>query len=156
ALRAQRLNYRVVGGQAFFDRKEVKDAIAYLKLALQPRDEISLRRVINYPARGIGATTLERLASHAREHGVTLLDACGQTRPTSLCDAAPIPDGAPVEDLAGKARASVTAFCDLIDRGRALLGSSGSLRAAAKEFLEATGLPDDLRAASSSAIQAQR
>jgi len=157
AMRAQRLNYRVVGGQSFFDRKEVKDAIAYLKLALSPRDEISLRRVINYPARGIGAQTVERLAQHAQQHKVTLFDACVQARETSLFDAAPPPaDGVPVEDLASKSRGAVTAFCDLIDKGRALLGSRTGLKAAAKEFLEAAGLPDELRGAAGSPMQAQR
>jgi DNA helicase-2/ATP-dependent DNA helicase PcrA len=156
AMRTQRLNYRVVGGQAFFDRKEVKDAIAYLKLALSPRDEISLRRVINYPARGIGATTLERLAAHSRDHQLTLWDACTRARTHSLFDAVPVPEGAPVEDLAGKARQAVTGFVDLIEKGRALLGSPGSLRAAAKEFLTAAGIEDDIRGSGASAIQAQR
>jgi len=157
ALRAQRLNYRVVGGQAFFDRKEVKDAIAYLKLVLNPRDEISLRRVINYPARGIGATTVERLGAHARQHGTTFWDACAQARTSSLFDVAPPSvGGAPVEDLGGKPRAAVTAFVELIERGRSLLGGSGSLRDHAREFLDATGIPDDIRGASASGIQAER
>ncbi len=156
ALRMQRLNYRVVGGQSFFDRKEVKDAIAYLKLALSPRDEISLRRVINYPARGIGATTLDRLAGHARERGITLFDACMHARATSLFDATPQPSGAPIEDVGGKPQQAVTAFCDLIDRGRSLLASKTNLKSAAREFLEAAGLSDDLRGAAASPIQAQR
>jgi DNA helicase-2/ATP-dependent DNA helicase PcrA len=65
ALREQGIGHRVVGGAQFFERKEVKDVLAYLKLALNPADEISLRRVINYPARGIGEATLEKLAMHA-------------------------------------------------------------------------------------------
>jgi superfamily I DNA/RNA helicase len=65
ALREQGIVHRVVGGAQFFERKEVKDVLAYIKLALNPHDEISLRRVVNYPARGIGDTTLDRLASHA-------------------------------------------------------------------------------------------
>ncbi len=73
ALRTQRLPYRMIGGQAFFERKEVKDAIAYLKAALHPRDEISLWRIVNYPARGIGDTTLERCAERAAQRGTTLL-----------------------------------------------------------------------------------
>ena len=155
ALREQRLSYRVIGGQSYFDRKEIKDAIAYLKVALQPRDEISLRRVINYPARGIGATTVERLAAHAKQHEGTLFDACMQARTVSLFDGIPQPSGAPVEDLAGKSRQAVTGFVELIDRGRSLLASGRNLKNAAREFLEAAGLPDDLRA-SGSPLQAER
>jgi DNA helicase-2/ATP-dependent DNA helicase PcrA len=65
ALREQGVTHRVVGGTQFFERKEVKDVLAYMKLALNPSDEISLRRVVNYPARGIGEATLEKLALHA-------------------------------------------------------------------------------------------
>jgi DNA helicase-2/ATP-dependent DNA helicase PcrA len=155
ALRAQRLDYQVVGGQAFFDRKEVKDAIAYLKLALAPRDEISLRRVINYPARGIGATTLERLAAHARAHNLSLFDACRQAREASLFDAQWRDDNASVEALSDRTRAAVLAFCDLVENGRAHL-ASGALRDGARAYLEAAGLPDELRAAAASPVQAQR
>jgi DNA helicase-2/ATP-dependent DNA helicase PcrA len=93
ALRTQRIEYEVIGGQSFFERKEVKDAIAYLKLLLHPRDEISLRRVINYPARGIGATTIEKLAEWAKARHVTLVDACQavsrQARSAPLLDPPP-------------------------------------------------------------------
>ena len=63
------------GGQQFFERKEVKDVIAYLRVALNPRDELALRRVINYPARGIGATTVERLVAAAHARHASLWDA---------------------------------------------------------------------------------
>ena len=76
ALREQGVAHRVVGGTQFFERKEVKDVLAYLKLALNPGDEISLRRIVNVPARGIGDTSLERLAlARGAAHGWSLWQA---------------------------------------------------------------------------------
>jgi superfamily I DNA/RNA helicase len=84
ALRAQNIPYRVVGGTSFFERKEVLDCMAYLRAVVAPRDEIALRRIINYPTRGIGRTTVLKLADLARERrtpfgtllaGVTAADA---------------------------------------------------------------------------------
>ncbi len=74
-LREQGVAHRVVGGAQFFERKEVKDALAYLKLALNPADEISLRRVVNYPPRGIGETALDRLVANAYSRGWSLWQA---------------------------------------------------------------------------------
>jgi DNA helicase-2/ATP-dependent DNA helicase PcrA len=167
ALRAQRIDYEVIGGQSFFERKEVKDAIAYVKLALHPRDEIALRRIINYPTRGIGATTVERLAEWAKARGVNLSDAChavaravslGETPP--LLRAEPVPDPRPDDDdgappLDGRARAAVAAFADLIERGRTAL-HTGVPRDATRQLLEDAGLFDDIRAAAPSQLAAQR
>jgi DNA helicase-2/ATP-dependent DNA helicase PcrA len=75
ALREQGVSHRVVGGVQFFDRKEVKDVLAYLKVALNPADEISLRRILNHPPRGIGEVTLERLVSNALSRGWSLWEA---------------------------------------------------------------------------------
>jgi len=75
ALREQGVGYRLVGGQQFFERKEVKDVLSYVKLSLHRNDEIALRRVVNYPARGIGEQSLARLASHASANGWTLWQA---------------------------------------------------------------------------------
>jgi DNA helicase II / ATP-dependent DNA helicase PcrA len=64
-LRAATVPYVMYGGQQFFERKEVKDVIAYMRVAINPRDDLAVRRVLNYPARGIGATTIDRLVSTA-------------------------------------------------------------------------------------------
>lgn len=67
ALRKKDIPYRIYGGLSFYQRKEIKDILAYLRLILNPKDEEALKRVVNYPARGIGDTTMERLivaASH--------------------------------------------------------------------------------------------
>ncbi|HEX4439173.1 MAG TPA: 3'-5' exonuclease, partial [Thermoanaerobaculia bacterium] len=65
----RRIPYIVVGGMKFYERAEVKDVLAYLRLASRPEDDLAFRRVVNVPARGIGAATLERLAALARETG---------------------------------------------------------------------------------------
>ena len=67
----RRYPYRIYGGLSFYQRKEVKDALAYLRLAVNPMDEEALRRVINYPGRGIGKTTLDKVYQTAIDGGVT-------------------------------------------------------------------------------------
>ncbi len=96
--------YVVVGGVRFYDRAEVKDALAYLRLLINPKDPAALRRVINKPARGIGKTTLERAEVFAAEHGMSLLE--GLTR---------VADGA----LPGRIPPKLGPFLDLLDRLRA-------------------------------------
>jgi len=64
--------YRVIGGTKFYDRKEVKDAVAYLRCVLNPADEVSIRRVINVPRRGVGDTSLDKVAALATEQSIGL------------------------------------------------------------------------------------
>ena len=71
ALNAHRLPYRLYGGTSFYERKEIKDVVAYLRLAVNPLDEEALRRIINYPARGIGQTTLQRILAASAAHGLS-------------------------------------------------------------------------------------
>ncbi|HXG67812.1 MAG TPA: UvrD-helicase domain-containing protein [Blastocatellia bacterium] len=74
SLRRRGIEYNLVGGYSFYERAEVKDIIAYLKLALNPHDDIALNRVINTPPRGIGKTTLDTLARKQLDYGVSLWD----------------------------------------------------------------------------------
>ena len=78
ALREQGIPYQLVKGLEFFQRREVKDVIAYLQLVSNPRDDVALLRVINTPRRGIGKKTLGTLTSHAQEHGLPLLESARQ------------------------------------------------------------------------------
>ncbi len=71
-MRKESLPYRIYGGLSFYQRKEIKDVIAYFRLAVNPNDEESFKRVINYPARGIGQTTVTKILSAATEHEVSL------------------------------------------------------------------------------------
>ncbi len=72
ALRKLSIPYQIIGGLSFYQRKEIKDLLAYFRLALNPNDEEALKRVINYPARGIGKTTVDKLVVTASENDVTL------------------------------------------------------------------------------------
>jgi len=74
ALRRMGIAYRIYGGMSFYQRKEVKDFIAYLRLVVNPRDEEALKRIINFPARGIGKTTLDKAVLYANENNLTLWD----------------------------------------------------------------------------------
>ena len=73
-----RMRYRLLGGFSFYQRAEVKDALAYVRLALFPEDDVALLRVLNTPPRGIGKTTVEALRAAAREHNRSLWEALGE------------------------------------------------------------------------------
>ena len=74
ALRRRGIAYTIVGGIKFYERKEVKDLLAYLRIILNPRDTVSLKRVINFPPRGIGNKTVEKCEAYAAEKGIPLFD----------------------------------------------------------------------------------
>src|SRR6266513_1653077 len=113
--------YRVYGGMRFFERAEVKHALAYLRLIAAPDDDGAFLRVVNFPPRGIGARSLEQLQDYARGHGTTLWQAaCG---------------GA----IAGKSGAAVVAFVKLIE-GMRMTTASLTLSESVKHVNEASGL----------------
>ncbi|MCW5978444.1 MAG: UvrD-helicase domain-containing protein [Bryobacteraceae bacterium] len=102
ALRRYSRKYIVVGGLSFYQRAEIKDILAYLKLLLNPHDPVSFHRVVNKPARGLGRTTVEQIEAHAREQGLSLWAAAGSLLEQRL--------------LSGRAAAALSGFRSLIER----------------------------------------
>ncbi len=84
ALRKKGIQYRIYGGLSFYQRKEVKDLLAYYRLAINPHDEEAFKRVINYPARGIGDTSVEKMLIAARDNDVSLWTVCENLGPFGL------------------------------------------------------------------------
>ena len=74
ALRKRDIPYKIFGGLSFYQRKEIKDTLAYLRVIVNPKDEESLKRIINYPARGIGQTTLDKMIVGAKQHSLSLFE----------------------------------------------------------------------------------
>ena len=74
-LRRRGIPYRIYKGSSFYDHKEIKDMLAYIRLVINPRDDEAFRRIVNYPARGIGDTTVQRIAQLAAERGVSMWEA---------------------------------------------------------------------------------
>ena len=175
-LRTAEIPYVMYGGQQFFERKEVKDLIAYLRVALNPRDELAIRRVINYPARGIGATTIEKLAAAGNARGSSMWDVLrGVVHAPSLpglgLDArapedadrddddpnprAPLPAMAPLEvDLQRAAKNGILGFVHVIQELSD--GLAHDVVGATKALIEDIALYADLRDASTSQAAAQR
>ncbi|MDN3920698.1 UvrD-helicase domain-containing protein [Roseateles violae] len=116
--------YRVYGGLRFFERKEVKDALAYLRLIENPHDDTSFLRVVNFPARGIGARTIELLQDAARSSGRSLYQSVGA--------------------VAGAAGAKLAGFANLVDSTRNLTQGL-NLRKIIEEVLETSGLNEFYR-----------
>lgn len=79
----QHIPYRIYGGLSFYQRKEIKDILAYFRLVVNPDDEEAFKRIINYPTRGIGNTTLQKIAASAQEHGISFWQVIAQA-PTLL------------------------------------------------------------------------
>jgi DNA helicase-2/ATP-dependent DNA helicase PcrA len=121
--------YKVVGGTRFYDRREIKDAIAYMRAVVNPVDEVSLKRVINEPKRGVGDTSIGKLDAWATAHGLSFMDALRRA------------DDAGVS---GKALRGIEAFLTLLDDVADLLaGSPGPLL---QQLLERSGYLDQLEA----------
>ena len=106
--------YQVVGGMKFYQRQEVKDIIAYLRLIANHDDDVSLNRVINLPTRGIGQRTLDHLARTARDAGTSQFAAIQALSGDALSDGNPAAQGAVVSPFTARARTSLIGFGNLI------------------------------------------
>lgn len=122
--------YKVVGGVRFYERKEVKDLLAYLRVLVNPEDEVSLRRIINTPKRGIGDRALESVETFGKSAGLTFWQSL------SRADEA---------DIAARAATSISNFVSLISTLRILVEAKRPASTVAAAVLEQSGLLDELR-----------
>jgi DNA helicase-2/ATP-dependent DNA helicase PcrA len=137
-LREQGVAYRMIGGQQFFERKEVKDVLAYLKIALNRADEISLRRIMNFPPRGIGEASIEKLSQHAVAKGWTLWQAIERV------------DG--LDGVSSAARDGCKALERIVvDLRKRLLVERTPASAVSRELCDAIGLKKEIDSTSTSA-----
>jgi DNA helicase II / ATP-dependent DNA helicase PcrA len=141
SLRLAGVPYRVVGGSSIFDRKEVRDLLAYLRSALNPRDEVNLLRIVNVPARGIGDVTVAKAQELARKQKLPVWEIfrAAQSHPELE-----------------QASERLLAFVAILEKFKPLLEQKG-FSAAARALTEQVGLHDEARrAALSGAAQARR
>jgi DNA helicase II / ATP-dependent DNA helicase PcrA len=133
ALRKARVRYRLIGGQSFFDRREIKDFLAYLKTFVNPHDDVSLLRIANTPARGLSDVTMERLLAASAERHASVFTTMKHTDV--------------LESLQARTREAVTQFRTWIENVREPLASSEplSLIAWAENWLKETGYLDEVR-----------
>lgn len=127
ALRRMNIKYKVVGGLSFYQRKEIKDLLAYLRYTLNQQDEASFRRIINLPKRGIGDTTVDKIVVAANDHGTTIWDI--------LQDPAPF--------VGGRAAGPISDFVAMIKRFNMEVGRKDAYDAAF-EIAKGSGLLREL------------
>jgi DNA helicase-2/ATP-dependent DNA helicase PcrA len=109
------LNYKIIGGVRFYQRKEVKDILAYLRLVTNPSDVVSLRRVINTPKRGIGDATVAAIEEFARDEDVSPMEACRRAEQIGV--------------LGSRAKGALAGFVQVVDALKAALeGGAGAAR----------------------------
>ena len=128
ALRRRMIPCSIARGTAFYDRKEIKDALAYLRVCANPRDEVSLRRIINTPTRGIGDTSVRKIEAYAVSHGLPLISAFAQASDARI--------------VSGKIGKAVDGFVAMVRGFAQALDERlpGDLAAFVSELLEQTGL----------------
>lgn len=122
--------YRIVGGTRFFDRAEIRDVMAYLKMIVNPADEMSVKRIINTPRRGIGSTSIAKIEELARENACSFFQACELAcAETGLFSA--------------KVRTALASFVNLVREGRRM---DGELKDVVDAIVDKSGLVQSFRA----------
>ena len=142
ALRVGRVPYVIVRGRSFYEQAEIKDAVAYLRLSVNPRSDVDLMRVVNSPPRGIGDTTLERVSQYASERHLSLYDALSQPRL------------AEIPELNGGARARLAAFRTLLDE-LGTIASAGSAAETTQKALTKSGMLERLSGQANTGVGAK-
>ncbi|WP_127126648.1 DNA helicase PcrA [Georgenia sp. SYP-B2076] len=137
--------YKVVGGTRFYERKEIKDAVAYLRAVANPDDGVNLRRILNVPKRGLGDRAEAMLAAHAERERVSFGQAIADAAagPGAQRDGAPVPE---VIGLATRARTQVTAFHELMTGLRDMAGDGATPAEVLDAALDRSGYLAELRA----------
>ena len=120
------LPYKVVGGVRFYERREIKDLLAYLRVLVNPSDEVSLRRIINTPKRGIGDRALDTVDAFAKANEISFYQALTQA--------------SDIEDLAARSASAINGFTDLIATLRTLVEANSSPASIAAAVLEQSGM----------------
>jgi len=129
-LKEHGLDYRVLGGQAFYDKKETKDVLAYLKVLVTPKDDLAVRRALDTPPRGIGRKTMESLSNHAENNHCRLIDA--------------VHNCAEVEGLTTRARHSLESFSTMIKQASRERHAGNSVIAPLHGMLDAVKLRENI------------
>jgi len=141
------LPYQVIGGTKFYDRAEVKDAIAYLNLLLNPSDQVSFARIVNSPRRGIGETSQGRLASYANTAGLTIWEVIERAEEVPGLGAAAVKAVSRFFETADLLRARAEAGSSIAELLAAVLSETGYLEALeAERTVEAEGRVENLEA----------
>ncbi len=139
ALRNSNTAYRVVGGIKFYDRKEIKDILAYLRLIVNEKDNLALSRVVNVPARGIGATTLRKFEEESIKNSQSLLE--------TLRDIVNSPEDFKHIRMSAKVKSSINQFVSLIDELKILNDAGESPEIIFEKAVNETGYISFLKAA---------
>ncbi len=129
-LRYENIPYVLIGGQQFFDRKEIRDLIAYLRVILNPTDEVNLLRILNYPKRGIGDSSIDQMIRYSADRGLSVWRVLGQARQLDF--------------LPPKTSAAISDFVGLIERYKKRFATPLRLQETLEDLMHELGLAEEI------------